>query len=905
MLAPGAPIKPLPEAEAAALFASSAAGQAKRTRGAQRLKTSTLTCPVVQQGWVWLLSPGAAAVHTLLCGPPVTSTGVRGGQRVEQLVERLLGRGTIVGLSQDDEVLGELAAHATTVQLRALTQLQDAAHEPMSPEHVTLILTQLETLGLAVTDGGRWWCASSPLAPPPGAAAELPMVPVSQPWRHAAALAAEALAMCWLRRTDRYSLPIWDLLNNDGPDAWRRDALFSGDPDTGEHYLPLIENATGTGLRVNALAAPLVILKPSELPVELGEDIGGADSSDVPRSVELSLTFQVQFARGVSAGIVGDIERNALAATGVATCDAATPARQMLPAVLALMPHGWRTQIAGHARRLDGRGALGRGLAQRSLAEFAADAGVPVHSDRRAAAALALRSEPVGYTSAGSVLHNCSSGRSHVSPFGIAEVQDDNSDEARSWFALERAVVSGGDELGSSAGMTAKNQANPLGLPQAAATSELPPESPRRLPLALLRFARTWTALNYDRAVLDAGGRWPDRLAPMPSTMPGDAVALRAFGVEQQIARWDCWSEEMNASTAFDGREPMADQAFDMHLSAAVLAQAVPFFLPSNVSAGVAGSVPPNEDVLTDLHLPHPVCLIALGAPILLEPRSGHWPAHLLPDLAAWNDAVKDEDDSLSRLREHDRPQPGEAVLTARGGDGAASSAGANPSRSPVLRRGRTASCADVVSVTRMPLLAALWRFGALIDGVVLLSSEDGGVRDECLWLVRVPHPHDATRSIGRAVLHGQVRTSAFRDPVANLATALAVSEWHVPTGAAGSAALPLDPSDPAFRKAARKATFPEHEAAGAAGGVRVLTLPTAPADDAHDMLPRTPVETSEEERRRLRTHLRRGHWKRVRFGPRDDWAYRNVLILPTVVNASDQSWRGVAVYRLPEPDHS
>jgi hypothetical protein len=204
-----------------------------------------------------------------------------------------------------------------------------------------------------------------------------------------------------------------------------------------------------------------------------------------------------------------------------------------------------------------------------------------------------------------------------------------------------------------------------------------------------------------------------------------------------------------------------------------------------------------------------------------------------------------------------------------------------------------------------MPLLAALWRFSALIDGVVLLSAETSGVRDECLWLVRVPHPHDATRSIGRAVIHGQVRSSAFSDPVANLATALAVSEWHVPNGASDDTPLPADPSTPAFRKAVRKPTFPEHEASGAAGGVRVLTLPAAPADDEPMSQPE-PAETSEkseEERRRLRTHLRRGHWKRVRIGPRDDWTYRNVLILPTVVNAAEQSWRGVAVYRLPEPD--
>jgi hypothetical protein len=709
--------------------------------------------------------------------------------------------------------------------------------------------------------------------------------------------------MCWLRRTDRYSLPAWDLLDPDGADAHRRDLLFSGGPHAGEQFAPIIEAAAATGLRMNSLSAPLVTLVPSELEVELGDDLLAApnDGPAVPAMVDLSLTFRVQFARVLAAGLLGEAERHTLAASGVATCDAATPAGDMVKAVLSLMPQSWRPLVEQHSQRLEQRGVLGESLAARSLAEFAGVAGAPVHRDRRAAAALSLRSEPVGYTSAGSVLHECNDPTSHVTPFGIAEQTADESSAARAWRALYEKVL-GSTERMAAAGGRRTSTRSPLGLPLNTAP---PPDEPGSrgddggLPLALLRFARTWTALEYDRAVLDAGGRWPDRLAPMPSVMPGDAVALRAAGVEQQISRWDCWSEEMNASTAFAAREPMADQAFDMHLSAALLAQAVPFFLPQSVAAGVAGSLPPSNDVLAALQLPHPVCLLALGAPMLLQPRSEHWPKHLLPDLAAWNDAVRDEDASLAQLRDHDRPAAGQTVLT-RSGAAAAASSGQEVARSPVLRRGRTASCADVVSVTRMPLLAALWRFGALVDGVVLLAADGGGVRDECLWLVRVPDPDDATRSIGRAVVHGQVRDCAFRDQVANLATALAVSDWHVP-GSGGDAALPADPRSPAFRKAVRKPSFPEQEAAGAAGGVRVLTLPTPPDDDEEQPEPEQDVP-GDGSGRPLRTHLRRGHWKRVRVGPRTDWSYRSVLILPTVVNAAAQNWRGVAVYRVPEP---
>ena len=939
MLPPGQPIEPLTVAEAAALFRSSAAGQARRVRGAQRLRSSVLACPLLHSGWAWLLTPGAAAVHTLLCSPPVTAAGARGGQSAEQLAERLAGGGLVVGLGWHDDVAAEVAEHASPEQARALSALRAAEHDVLDPAQLELILTQLDALGLAVLDGERWWCAASRVAAPAGGARSVPPVPLGAPWRHAAGLAAEALLACWLRRTDRYSLPAWDLLDPQGPDAHRRAALFAGGPEVVGHFAPMVEAAAATATRVNALTAPLVTLVPSELDLhvdgpsdETGKAPGpaSADRPAPPALVELSLTFRVQFARVLAARLLGEAERDTLAASGVATGDAATPAAQMVPAGLSVMPLAWRPAVEAHARRLGARGLLAPALAQRSLAEFAADAGLPVHQDGRASAALALRSEPVGYTSAASVLHECSDDVGHRTPFGIAELADDSTASSRAWAALYEQVLGSTEQMAAAGralsartppagqapspfGLAAEmvGESGPAAEAQAAASPDDAAPGGGRMPLSLRRFGRCWSALGYDQAVLSAGGRWPDRLAPMPSVLPGDAVALRACGVEQQMSRWDCWSEEMNASSAFEGREPMADQMVDMHLSAALLAQAVPFFLPTSVAAGVAGSLPPHPDTLAELVLPHPVCLLTLGAPMLLAPRSAHWPGHLLPDLAAWNDAASDADVSLTLLREHDRPDAGEAVL-----GGLAAGIGAVPAaalpRSAALRRGRTASCADVVSVTRMPLLAALWRFGALIDGVVLMSAEGGrGVRDECLWLLRVPDPADATRSIGRAVLPGQISGSAFAEPVANLTTALAVSDWHVP-GDDGPP-LPRDPGSSAFRKATRKASFAESEAAGAAGGVRVLMLPPVPPEEASSGEQPTGAvdeqpgeqhnEAEDAERRRLRTHLRRGHWRRSRVGPKDDWSYRSVLILPTVVNADDQSWRGVAVYRLPEPE--
>lgn len=441
MLPPGRPIVPLEQSRAFQIRGASATGQPRRVRGAQRLRRPSMSCPVLHEGWLWLLTPAAAAVHTLLCCPPLTRLGARGGQRADQLADRLRGSGTVVGLALHDQVVAELDAHATAAHAQALRALRVAEHDDLDPAHVALVLKQLAVLGLAVEADGRWWCAASPLVSAPGGRRELPPVPLSAPWRHAATLAANALLKCWLRRTDRYSVPVWDLADPDGENADSARALLTDGLQAGRQMAALVGELVSTGERVDALAGPLVTLVPSELDGHDRESEPAPGRSSVKASLDLALTFRVQFARVRAAGWLGEPERDALAASAVATCDAATPAGQMVPAVLSVMPQAWRPMVGAHAERLQARGALGRALAQRSLVEFAADAGVAVHSDVRAVAALALRSEPVGYTSAASVLHECASPQSHVTPFGMSELAEDDSAQADAWLGLYERVL--------------------------------------------------------------------------------------------------------------------------------------------------------------------------------------------------------------------------------------------------------------------------------------------------------------------------------------------------------------------------------------------------------------------------------------------------------------------------------
>ena len=48
--------------------------------------------------------------------------------------------------------------------------------------------------------------------------------------------------------------------------------------------------------------------------------------------------------------------------------------------------------------------------------------------------------------------------------------------------------------------------------------------------------------------------------------------------------------------------------------------------------------------------------------------------------------------------------------------------------------------------------------------------------------------------------------------------------------------------------------------------------------------------------------HLRRGHWRRVRVGPRSDWHYEMRWIPPTMINPYARRKDSVTVYRLNPP---
>ncbi|MFE9424147.1 hypothetical protein ACFYNO_14410 [Kitasatospora sp. NPDC006697] len=365
----------------------------------------------------------------------------------------------------------------------------------------------------------------------------------------------------------------------------------------------------------------------------------------------------------------------------------------------------------------------------------------------------------------------------------------------------------------------------------------------------------TAPVFERDMRVLAIGGRWGDPQRHTEPAAPGDAIALRALtlgavlGQEALASNADGLREK---GIGLDSRSYASRTLRTVVTSLGhVTADAVPFYIPTATCAGVADSTPPQGEALDDIRLPFRTCLLALGAPLHLRPRSGLWHpwiAHTL-ELAPSGLPVD------------------EAVNAAE-------------------RRGQGLAINLASPPPPVPVVHAAYARGAFIDGLVLTADDDGHLADAMIWLLRIPGTDRTT--LTRAALPGWRSHSTLADTAINLAAALAWATWTAPQ------TTPLPTSRPTT-------TTARQERQGLLGGVRVLSLTRASApDDTRTLAPGADSGTG----RRVSPHLRRGHWRRSRIGPRTEWdgTYRNAWIPPTVVNAALGSVNGQRVYRIPEP---
>jgi hypothetical protein len=170
-----------------------------------------------------------------------------------------------------------------------------------------------------------------------------------------------------------------------------------------------------------------------------------------------------------------------------------------------------------------------------------------------------------------------------------------------------------------------------------------------------------------------------------------------------------------------------------------------------------------------------------------------------------------------------------------------------------------------------------------------MLAAGPGGVgvEDLAAWFTVTP---GAVKLGPRRVDIGFLSSANLRGLALNLAAATAWGHWHPPEA---PLELPDDPASSEFRHAVRRGRFRRREPGGAAAGVRVLDVGRmhTPAPQAGSGTHSSPV-----------THLRRGHWRRQRIGPRDGWRYEPRWIPPVVVNPGGEEGSQVTVYRLPVP---
>jgi hypothetical protein len=201
----------------------------------------------------------------------------------------------------------------------------------------------------------------------------------------------------------------------------------------------------------------------------------------------------------------------------------------------------------------------------------------------------------------------------------------------------------------------------------------------------------------------------------------------------------------------------------------------------------------------------------------------------------------------------------------------------------------------------RFQLINDLVRRGGHLSGVILLADRQGRLREDVLWIVAAnpdpsaPWPVSLDRV--RGLVRGWRHAATLGPLVTNLAAAVAWALWREPPPLPE---LPANPTDRQLRKALKRNAVRVRERRGALAGVRVLDLArnaararTRPADPDAPRVPRaSPVP-----------HLRAGHFRNVRVGPRDAYHLEPRWIPPTWVRGSlDGGDQRLVVRRLPPP---
>jgi hypothetical protein len=188
---------------------------------------------------------------------------------------------------------------------------------------------------------------------------------------------------------------------------------------------------------------------------------------------------------------------------------------------------------------------------------------------------------------------------------------------------------------------------------------------------------------------------------------------------------------------------------------------------------------------------------------------------------------------------------------------------------------------------------------GGHLTGLVLLADDHGYLRDDVIWLVAAnPRPHDpwpASLDRIRGLVRGFRSAATLAPLVTNVAAAVAWAVWRDPPPTPD---LPADPSPRQLRKALKRNSVRVRERQGALVGVRTLDLARNTA-----RTPRAERDGPSTQRASPIPHMRSGHFRNVRVGPRNDFHYEPRWIPPTWVRGDlDDAEQRLVVRRVPSP---
>jgi hypothetical protein len=188
---------------------------------------------------------------------------------------------------------------------------------------------------------------------------------------------------------------------------------------------------------------------------------------------------------------------------------------------------------------------------------------------------------------------------------------------------------------------------------------------------------------------------------------------------------------------------------------------------------------------------------------------------------------------------------------------------------------------------------------GGHLSGLVLLADQDGHLRDDVIWLVAAnPRPYEpwpASLDRIRGLVRGYRSAASLAPLVTNVAAAVAWAAWRQPPPPPD---LPVDATARQLRKAFKRNSVRVRERQGAFVGVRMLDVARNAARS-----PGTERDHAGLGRASPIPHMRSGHFRNVRVGPRRDFHYEPRWIPPTWVRgdleAVDQR---LVVRRIPSP---